>query len=141
MSTVLLLCTGNYYRSRFAELLFNHRAEQAGSPWRADSRGLALERGIDNVGPIAPLTLSALERLGVIVPPPIRFPQSAVPADFEQAGRVVALLESEHRPLMQERFPAWADRIEYWQVHDVNEPPVLALMEAEVARLLGRLMT
>jgi hypothetical protein len=26
MKSVLFLCTGNYYRSRFAEELFNHRA-------------------------------------------------------------------------------------------------------------------
>jgi protein-tyrosine phosphatase len=27
---MLFLCTGNYYRSRFAELLFNHLAKQRG---------------------------------------------------------------------------------------------------------------
>ena len=39
--TVLFLCTGNYYRSRFAEILFNHLAGQSKLAWRADSRGLA----------------------------------------------------------------------------------------------------
>ena len=41
--TVLFLCTGNYYRSRFAEVLFNSVAGKMGLPWRASSRGLALE--------------------------------------------------------------------------------------------------
>jgi protein-tyrosine phosphatase len=41
--TVLFLCTGNYYRSRFAEVLFNSVADRMGLPWRASSRGLALE--------------------------------------------------------------------------------------------------
>ena len=27
---VLFLCTGNYYRSRFAEILFNHAAQSGG---------------------------------------------------------------------------------------------------------------
>jgi protein-tyrosine phosphatase len=54
---VLFLCTGNYYRSRFAEELFNHEAERASLPWIAQSRGLALERGTNNVGPIAPVVL------------------------------------------------------------------------------------
>ena len=48
---VLFLCTGNYYRSRFAEILFNQLAPTRGLNWRADSRGLArlweLERGAD----------------------------------------------------------------------------------------------
>ena len=47
--TILFLCTGNYYRSRFAEVLFNSLADRMGMPWRASSRGLALERGVDNV--------------------------------------------------------------------------------------------
>jgi protein-tyrosine-phosphatase len=42
---VLFLCTGNYYRSRFAEGLFNHLASQLRLGWRADSCGLALDRG------------------------------------------------------------------------------------------------
>ncbi len=46
--TVLFLCTGNYYRSRFAEALFNSVAGRMGLPWRASSRGLALERGVNN---------------------------------------------------------------------------------------------
>jgi protein-tyrosine phosphatase len=54
VKTVLFLRTGNYYRSRFAEELFNHEAERASLPWIAQSRGLALERGANNVGPIAP---------------------------------------------------------------------------------------
>src|SRR5438132_811728 len=33
--TVLFLCTGNYYRSRFAEVLFNSVAGKMGLPWRA----------------------------------------------------------------------------------------------------------
>jgi protein-tyrosine phosphatase len=43
VKTILFLCTGNYYRSRFAEELFNHHAERAGLYWVAQSRGLALE--------------------------------------------------------------------------------------------------
>ena len=50
--TVLFLCTGNYYRSRFAEVLFNSVAGKMGLAWQASSRGLALERGVNNVGPI-----------------------------------------------------------------------------------------
>jgi protein-tyrosine-phosphatase len=38
--TVLFLCTGNYYRSRFAEALFNSVAGKMGLPCRASSRGL-----------------------------------------------------------------------------------------------------
>jgi protein-tyrosine-phosphatase len=43
---ILFLCTGNYYRSRFAEVLFNSVAGKMGLSWHASSRGLALERGV-----------------------------------------------------------------------------------------------
>ena len=35
---VLFLCTGNYYRSRFAEALFNSVARKMNLPWKASSR-------------------------------------------------------------------------------------------------------
>ena len=59
---MLFLCTGNYYRSRFAELLFNHLAKQRGLDWQATSRGLALERGANNVGSISQHTLRVWPR-------------------------------------------------------------------------------
>jgi protein-tyrosine phosphatase len=68
VKTVLFLCTGNYYRSRFAEELFNHEAERASLPWIAQSRGLALERGANNVGPIAPGVLHTLKELVLAAP-------------------------------------------------------------------------
>src|SRR4051812_49894075 len=75
--TVLFLCTGNYYRSRFAEALFNSVAGKMGLPWRASSRGLALERGVNNVGPMAGAAGPALGGLGVRArgaPPPMPGP-------------------------------------------------------------------
>ncbi|MBN2191381.1 MAG: hypothetical protein JW751_01075 [Polyangiaceae bacterium] len=41
VAQVLFLCTGNYYRSRFAEAVFSHGASQRAVGWRALSRGLA----------------------------------------------------------------------------------------------------
>ena len=37
MKQVLFLCSGNYYRSRFAEHLFNWLAAKVNLSWRADS--------------------------------------------------------------------------------------------------------
>ena len=46
MSQVLFLCTGNYYRSRYAEILFNFHATALGVPKRADSRAIAFVKPI-----------------------------------------------------------------------------------------------
>src|SRR5690242_19888950 len=64
-NTVLFLCTGNYYRSRYAENLFNSVAGKMGLPWKASSRGLALERGVNNVGPMEVSAVKALEARGL----------------------------------------------------------------------------
>ncbi|MGF1672849.1 MAG: low molecular weight phosphatase family protein, partial [Rivularia sp. (in: cyanobacteria)] len=104
MKQVLFLCTGNYYRSRFAENLFNHLAAQKGLDWQADSRGLALERGTNNIGAMSHYAVAALKERGIIILPEERFPKSAMAEDFQKFDLIIAVDESEHRPLMQERF-------------------------------------
>src|SRR3989442_11739004 len=84
--SILFLCTGNYYRSRFAEILFNSVAGRMGLSWRASSRGLALERGVNNLGPMAVSAIKALEALGVNADADFgRFPMQALVADLEKA--------------------------------------------------------
>src|SRR5881398_1689263 len=118
-STLLFLCTGNGYRSRFAEVLFNSVACKMGLPWRASSRGLALERGAHNVGPMAAPAVQALEALGVrAVEAVARLPAPVTTADLDGAAWIVALKHAGHLPLLQERFPAWAERVEFWNVAD-----------------------
>ena len=137
--TVLFLCTGNYYRSRFAEVLFNSVAGKMGLPWRASSRGLALERGVNNVGPMAVAAVKALEALGVRAAEAVtRLPAQVTTDDLEGADRIVALKQDEHLPLLQERFPAWAEKVEFWHVDDA--PEVLGLIEQEVMGLVARIL-
>ncbi len=112
--TVLFLCTGNYYRSRFAEILFNSVAGKMGLSWQAASKGLALERGVNNIGPMAVEAIRALEAVGVHAAEDVaRFPMQVTAEDLERAERVVALKQDEHLPLLQERFPAWAEKVEF----------------------------
>ena len=141
-STVLFLCTGNYYRSRFAEIYFNWLAERGRLTWRADSRGLALDPG--NFGPLSLHTRLELERLKIPVPHPLRDPLDAAVRDFKAARLIIALKEAEHRRLMEARFPEWAERVEYWHVHDLDFadasealPQVKVHVEELVVRLRG----
>ena len=135
----LFLCTGNYYRSRFAEELFNHFARERGLTWRADSAGLARDfSAFRNPGPMSVLAVAELKRLGVS---PLRtgdYPRSASEADFAGFAPVVALSEAEHRPMMQAYFPAWERVIQYWEVGDT---PVEAAEQAlaKIAQLTAQL--
>lgn len=117
---VLFLCTGNYYRSRLAEELFNHSADRGAMAWTATSRALAIERGAHNVGPLSPYVLQALEARGIMARGASRMPQPCSAHDMQEADLIVALMEAEHRPLMVERFPNWVDKAEYWNVGDID---------------------
>lgn len=138
---ILFLCTGNYFRSRFAEMFFNHHAAARGLPGRADSRGIAIELGHANVGPLSGSTFRGLLRRGIPVPEPIRHPLQLREADLLAAGHVIAVKEAEHRPLLDRKFPGWSDRVEYWHVDDVDlahPDDAIALLEREVKALLER---
>jgi protein-tyrosine phosphatase len=140
--TMLFLCTGNYYRSRFAELLFNHLAARSAIGWQAISRGLALELGVHNVGPIATATLAGLVARGVTLEGQPRSPLALNEDDLVGADHIVALKRDEHYPLMRRNFPKWIDRVEYWHVHDVDfalPDETLSHIDRDVRGLIERL--
>jgi protein-tyrosine phosphatase len=142
LRTVLFLCTGNYYRSRFAEILFNQQAADAALAWRAESRGLALEYGVHNVGPISEAAASRLRVLGIPIRDYLRQPLAVTEIDFARADLLIALKEAEHRPFLRERFPAWEGRVQFWHIHDTDcagPEEALAGIEREVRELTARL--
>lgn len=137
---VLFLCSGNYYRSRFAEIVFNARAATAGLNWRAESRGLCVEQGnLVNVGPISTHALEGLRRRGIVPESAPRSPLALRAAELEEFDLVVALKAEEHRPMLQAQFPKWAERVRYWDVHDVDLCAPEEAM-AEIERLVEALI-
>jgi protein-tyrosine phosphatase len=140
MKTVLFLCTGNYYRSRYAEILFNAKAEEMELDWNAVSRGLAPDPR--NPGPMFRDTMKALQRQGISVENHLRLPMKVTEADFESNDHVVAVKEAEHRPMILRNFPNWLERVEFWHVHDLDccgSDEAIPHLDREVAALLLRL--
>lgn len=118
-SRLLFLCSCNYYRSRFAEALFNALADEAGLSWRAFSRGVTVGRG-GNIAPISKDAVEGLAARGLPVQESIRFPMQVGEYDLANADLVVTLKEEEHRPVLQTRYAHWSDRVEYWHVDDLD---------------------
>jgi protein-tyrosine phosphatase len=133
---VLFICTGNFYRSRFAEAIFNHNAEQRQIPWTAFSRGLAVHLA---EGHLSPLTTDALESRKIELRHTGLSRMQLSETDLESSHRRVALDRFEHFNMMVTQFPGWEDRIDYWEVPDL---PYRAAEEAlpEIERRVIRLL-
>lgn len=129
LKTVLFLCTGNYYRSRFAEEVFNYHAQKRGLGWRADSAGLKVrEMRHQNPGPISLLAVNAFKEYGIEPRSHDRNPQQVVDASLETADLIIATSLVEHQPMVEEHIPQFAEKVSYWDVEDVGfEDPVIAL--------------
>jgi protein-tyrosine phosphatase len=140
MKQVLFLCSANYYRSRFAEHFFNWLAEANGTRWRAASRGLAVGRW----GHIPGMSRYTVDRLRACGVPLLetRDPQQLSEDDLARADLTIALKEGEHRQMVGELFPHWVDRVEYWQIDDLDcaEPEdALPILEDRLRALAERL--
>lgn len=141
MNQVLFLCSANYYRSRFAEHLFNWLADSNGLRWRADSRGLMVGHW-GNLGPISHYTVERLHALRIPIHAEPRGPIQLTQGDLVESDLVVAVKEVEHRQMVADLFPAWTDRVEYWQIDDIDcaQPDAaLPLLEDAVRALVERL--
>ncbi|HAM73775.1 MAG TPA: hypothetical protein DCM86_19245 [Verrucomicrobiales bacterium] len=119
----LFICTGNYYRSRLAEILFNHYASQHDLTWDADSRGLVEKVRYEGLSPSAIRYLESRKFEGVEQYG--RNPEAATLKDLEKADLVIALNRKEHEPMLKMRFgqvPTVMEKkgkLRFWNVYDV----------------------
>ena len=140
MNQVLFICTGNYYRSRYAEILFNNTANQYGLDWVSFSRGF---QESTREAPISPHTLNRLDHKGIL-PRQVRFPIQLTTADMALAHRIILMDEQEHKPMLQSEYPEWSNHVDYWNIQDVDfEQPFSALerLERKIDLLIGSLET
>lgn len=120
---VIFICTGNYYRSRLSEELFNYYVQQTDLPWEATSRGLVEAGGLRGISPFA---FEFLDKKGLTPHvDPTRNPQQLKVSDLEEANLLIALNREEHEPMLRERFgqiPKILEqkgRLRFWNVCDV----------------------
>jgi protein-tyrosine phosphatase len=111
---VLFVCTGNFYRSRFAEALFN---ETPPGLWRAFSRGF--DASTPRETHVSPLVLKELERRHIPLERADGKPTRITQADLDRADLVVLLDREEHEPMLRRMFPELRlDKVRFWSVKD-----------------------
>jgi protein-tyrosine phosphatase len=113
--TVLFICTGNYYRSRYAQAVFN---EQATPGWNAVSRGL--DTSTPHSAPVSPLVVADLTRRHIDLARVAGTPQPLTRKDLDAADVVVLLDGAEHEPMLRAQFPDFPlSKVRSWSVQDV----------------------
>lgn len=134
---ILFICTGNYYRSRFAEILFNHLARQKRLNWIAGSCGTEVFK-YQNEGSLAASAVKMLQLLSIPVGAE-RFPSQLTESALEQADIIIALKKAEHKPPLARDFPHYERKVIYWHVHDLDmATPEQAL--GEIRELVEKLV-
>lgn len=120
---VIFVCTGNYYRSRLAEILFNDYALKHALPWDAESRGLFDRGSLKGLSPDAAQFL--LSRGFDSVEGFDKEPERLMVDDLETTRLTIILNKNEHEPIMKMKFgrvPTMleqAGRLRYWNVYDI----------------------
>ncbi|MEM6916171.1 MAG: hypothetical protein AAF491_06345 [Verrucomicrobiota bacterium] len=136
---LLFLCTGNFYRSRYAEALFNHLALQSDLNWKARSKGFRPHLATEL---LSYWVVDRLEQEDIPRSLTRTEPGKVDVHDLAEASLVIALYEPEHAPMVKVEFPQWMNRIRYWQIPDLDiTPPAIALgrIEHEVETLVHQL--
>jgi protein-tyrosine phosphatase len=135
---VLFICTGNFYRSRFAEAVFNYHAEQREIPWAAFSRGLAVHLV---EGYLSTFTTEALSTRRIELRHTGTGRIQLSEEDLLQSNYRIAMDRSEHLQMMLNQFPTWANQIDYWDVADMpyrSSIEALPEIELKVMQLLEK---
>ncbi len=116
---VLFICSGNYYRSRYAEIYFNYLAQHRNILWEALSCGTEVFK-YQNIGPISADTIRALEDIEVMQCDLNRFPSQIDEQILETADLIIALKKAEHQAPLVRDFPHYEKKVIYWHVHDLD---------------------
>ena len=87
-------------------------------------------------------TLDAIERNGIADECYQKEPIAVDYTDFLFTDVAIALKRDEHYSMMQKQFPDWAEKIRYWDVHDLDvwkPTQTLPAIEIQVGLLIAEL--
>jgi Protein-tyrosine-phosphatase len=115
---VLFICSGNYYRSRLAEILFNHEAAAGSLAWEAGSRGLLKARELKGLSGHTTAYLKAAELAHLAAEP--RDPISIDVQDLTDSALIIAMCREEHQPMIEQKFLSLAKAL-----HESGTRPLL----------------
>ena len=142
---LLFICTGNYYRSRFAEIYFQHLSDLLKLDWKSKSRGFEIERAdymADIYGELSPFIRDHLNILNLKEDEG----RKRVPlnkSDLDSADLIVILDKGEHNQYLRQYAISEDDlKVIFWNVKDIHDwtpKETISLIENECQKLVNRM--
>ena len=121
MYNILFVCTGNIFRSRFAEEVFNHLCKINGVDAIAFSAGLQVGRYKQRK--IYWPAMNELERLKI---EPLRSNEDSVhinDIDVSIYDQIICMDEEEHKPMVRSNELLSGFIFQYWNIVDMPKVP------------------
>lgn len=140
---MVFICTGNYFRSKFAEIYFNYVSNRLKLDWVAISRGIDISNP-NNVGCISQNAINQLNYLGIPLPNDISPPTLLTNFDFVNAGCLIAVNHTEHFSAISSNYNFEDAALLYWDIKDIQEEnPTLSLnkLKAKIDDLITTLQS
>lgn len=143
---VTFVCTGNYYRSRFAESYFNYLCDILKLNFEADSYGLAIHYAdelAEEHGEISPYSKERMEQIGIPDHYFDRDRKSLTKDAIENSDIIIAMDKEEHTEMIMEQFPSYINQFNFFEVKDVFDwEPKKTLDETQknVEKMINEIM-
>jgi protein-tyrosine phosphatase len=123
MKNYLFICTGNFYRSRFAESYFNFLCIKYNLSYRAKSAGLkpylADEKAAEE-GEISILAKNKLDALGISKDYYDKNREELTEEMLQNSDIIIAMDEDEHFSMIKNSFPNYLKKVIFYGAKDIE---------------------
>ncbi len=142
MKNLLFICTGNFYRSRFAEAFFNYLCDVNNLDWRASSAGLKIhlaDKKAKDEGEISIIAKNKLLSKGISKE---YFDKKRSKLDekmLKKADLIILMDKDEHFSMIKETFPNYVNKAYFYRAKDIEycDPEIaLRIIEKEIMSLI-----
>lgn len=119
---ITFVCTGNYYRSRYAEAYFNYISDLLNLNFKAYSYGLATHLAdelAEEHGEISPDSKGRLAEMGIPEKYFLRDRQPLTNDAIEDSDVIIAMDKEEHIPMIKESFPKYINQFNFFEIKDI----------------------
>lgn len=123
MTSFIFICTGNFYRSRFAEAYFNFLSDKFQLPAFAKSAGFKPHLADDKAAVEGEISLLAKNKLDTMGISKVYYDKKRELLEenmLKEADFIIVLDKDEHFSMMKELFPKYLEKSIFYDAKDIE---------------------